>query len=532
MPLPPSQKIVGLFPEAGLYVHCGNCLKVVPTLGLFDAVVTDPPYHLTEIPNGSLGGFVRSDEDRAARRINRRGGSSGEIGHPSWNKLTKADRAAKKKGFMGKTWDGGDIAFRPETWATIMDACKPGAMLLAFGGSRTWHRLAVAIEDAGWELRDTIMWCYGSGFPKSMDISKAIDKIDASQEQERRRQRFTEWVRSTGISAQQINDATDSFMGSHYTTQATQPAIMTREHLEMCRYLLGDVPEWVEQEADIRSVESQNFADREVLGKGTAKLAQGQFNASTIGSGGYGFGEEYNITAPTTEAAKLFNGWGTALKPAWEPVIMAMKPLDGTFANNAITHGLAGINIDGCRIGATGGGSTCPGGVNCHCETDGRSFGKTKHPVRKEGDFGRFPANLIMDEEAAELLDEVSGTTPPPPGPMRGIGGRPTKVVTAGPDYGGVSRFFYTAKASRSERGDHNKHPTVKPLSLMRYLCRLVKTPTGGRILDPFSGSGSTLIAAYREGLEAVGVELEQDSYQTAATRIQHMLEKFPARAK
>jgi hypothetical protein len=250
--------------------------------------------------------------------------------------------------FMGKRWDY-DVP-SVEVWYECLRVLKPGGHLLAFAGTRTQHRMAVRIEDAGFEIRDMIAWVYGSGFPKSLDVSKAIDRMDASEEQERRRLRFTAWVRATGATSRQIDEATGANMGSHYTTAASQPAIMTREHLEKCRHLLGDVPQWVEREADIRSVESQNMASREVVAERT--MTQGGGSSLQIR-----MGErrevEANITAPATEAARQWQGWGTALKPALEPITVARKPLVGTVAANVLEHGTGALNVDGCRVDGT-----------------------------------------------------------------------------------------------------------------------------------------------------------------------------------
>jgi site-specific DNA-methyltransferase (adenine-specific) len=183
---------------------------------------------------------------------------------------------------------------------------------------------------------------YGSGFPKSHDIGKAIDKMDATTEQQARRYRFTEWVRSTGVTARQIDDATGTRMGGHYLTDQSQPAIMTREHLEQCRHLLGDVPAWVEAEADIRSVESRNYAAREVVGAGVSGTT------AIWSEGGMG---DFDITAPATPEAATWDGWGTALKPAWEPITLCRKPIRGTVAANVLTHGTGAINVDACRVG-------------------------------------------------------------------------------------------------------------------------------------------------------------------------------------
>ena len=418
-----------------LTLHHGDCLEVLRSLPdcSVDSVVTDPPYGLS---------------------------------------------------FMGKRWDY-DVP-SVEVWAECLRVLKPGGHLLAFAGTRTQHRMAVRIEDAGFEIRDMIAWVYGSGFPKSLDVSKAIDKMDAAQEQQARRYRFTEWVRSTGVTARKINDATGTEMGNHYTTHPTQPAIMTREHLEACRHLLGDIPEWVEREADIRSVESKNFAEREVVGYeemvDTTKVRMG-FAGSR-----YNNEESTNrivsITAPATPEAKQWQGWGTALKPALEPITVARKPLIGTVAENVLQHGTGAINVDGGRVGTDivgwGGGG---GGVNSWKENGMNKAGMAR-PVQ-----GRWPANFIHDgsEEATDLL-------------------------------GASARFFYCAKASKADRGE-NHHPTVKPTDLMRYLCRLV-TPPSGIVLDPFMGSGSTGKAAMLEGFAFVGIEREAEYMEIAKARI------------
>jgi len=381
-------------------IHNGDCLQVLRTLpdGSVDSCVTDPPYGLA---------------------------------------------------FMGKRWDY-DVP-GVELWQEVLRVLKPGGHLLAFAGTRTQHRMAVRIEDAGFEIRDMIAWVYGSGFPKSLDVSKAIDSQDAVQEQQARRYKFTAWVRSTGVTSKQIDDATETNMGGHYTTAASQPAIMTREHLEACRHLLGDVPEWVERECDIRSIESQTLKNREVVGQVTKASSplpnnhDGRWNDGQIDG-------TFNITAPATEAAKQWQGWGTALKPALEPITVARAPLSGTVAANVLEHGTGALNVDGCRVG---------------------------------DESGRFPANLTHDgsEEVVGLFPEDGEAS--------------------------AARFFYCAKADAAERRN-SKHPTVKPVALMRYLVRLV-CPAGGVVLDPFAGSGTTIEAARLEHCRAVGIEREAE---------------------
>lgn len=424
-------------------IHHGDCLAILRTLpdNSVDAVVTDPPYGLS---------------------------------------------------FMGKKWDY-DVP-SVEVWAECLRVLKPGGHLLAFAGTRTQHRMAVRIEDAGFEIRDMIAWVYGSGFPKSLDVSKAIDKLDAAEAQMQRRYRFTEWVRSTGLTSKQIDDATNTNMGGHYTTAASQPAIMTREHMDAVRHLVGEVPEWVECECEIRSVESENFKRREVVAERT--MTQGGGSSLQIR-----MGErrevEANITAPATPAAQQWAGWGTALKPALEPITVARKPLTGTVAANVLEHGTGAINVDGCRVT----GEPSPSVERRKHAAPGVSVGATgwTTPARPDSyneqrsgeSLGRWPANLIHDGS-----DEV------------------TRLMT-----GGEARFFYTAKAGKEDREDNNTHPTVKPTDLMRYLCRLV-TPPGGVVLDPFMGSGSTGKAARLEGFQFIGIEREAEYVEIAKARI------------
>ena len=383
----------------------GDCLEVMKTLesGSIDAIVTDPPYGLS---------------------------------------------------FMGKDWDSGvpGLAF----WREALRVAKPGCHILAAGGSRTYHRLAVAIEDAGWEIRDCVMWLYGNGFPKSHDVSKAIDKAAG--------------------------------------------------------------------------------AERDVVG------VAGKSGSARNSMAGDFAGGEYMSTAPATDAARQWVGWGTALKPAFEPFTLARKSLDGTVAANVQRHGCGGLNVDGCKVGTETRitfQSESPGSGRMRaCNLVDRGDGKTpdgrcletalKYGAKsKNGQSkqvsGRWPANVIHDGS-----DEV--TQP----------------------FGTAARFFYVPKASRSEREagldgmeevstlqyrlaqgplpqqtpckptkQANHHPTVKPVALMSYLCRLI-TPPSGTILDPFCGSGSTGVAAIREGFKFIGIELNPDYAEIAKRRIEH----------
>ena len=359
-------------------------------------------------------------------------------------------------GFMGKGWDHGVPGV--EFWQLIAGACVPGAPLLAFGGTRTYHRLVCAIEDAGWEIRDCLQYLYGSGFPKSMNISKAIDKAAGAERE------------------------VVGHKGGRYDSPGT----------------------------DIRG----------------GKLIGGKAAAMTnLG----------DITAPATDAAQTWDGWGTALKPAVEMICLAMNPLDGTFANNAIEHGVAGINVDGGRI-QTGDDTTTRHSSSSSSSYMTGEIGETQpkqDPYITGSTSSRWPANIIHDgsEEGVRGFPLINGES--------------------------AARYFYCAKASQAERnkgcenltmrsaseccedrepdsvgiqspragsgrtsGSRNNHPTVKPLALMRYLLTLVTMPERNLILDPFAGSGSTGVACKELGLPCVLIDDEIEHCEIIAARV------------
>jgi site-specific DNA-methyltransferase (adenine-specific) len=361
-------------------------------------------------------------------------------------------------GFMGKGWDRSGVANDVETWRQALRVLKPGGHLLAFSGTRTYHRMVCAIEDAGFEVRDQIGWLYGSGFPKSLDVSKAIDK-------------------AAGAEREVVGQRTDGRYAYEFGPAASRSG--------------GIMGEGIEQESRGR------------------------------------------ITAPATDAARQWAGWGTALKPAWEPVCVARKPLAGTVAANVLQHGTGALNIDGCRVGDTV--ETWPAS---------RSYGtkakKFSSAAEQEAETqrtgtappGRWPANVIhdgSDEVLAAFPETRSGALTPDMNvkPSTGwSGGSQANRVKSSFDAneGSAALFLYTAKASGDDRNeglgrDRNTHPTVKPTELMRYLCRLV-TPPGGVVLDPFMGSGSTLKAAELEGFDAIGIELDPAYIEIARRRI------------
>lgn len=419
-------------------VHHGNVLEVLPTLAAdsFHACVCDPPYHLTSI-------------------VKRFGGENAAPAQQG----TDGAYARASRGFMGKQWDGSDIAFRPETWAEVFRVLKPGAHLLAFGGSRTSHRMACAIEDAGFEIRDTVMWLYGVGFPKSHDVSKGIDRA------------------------------------------------------------LG--------------------AEREVIGV-TGRCVGPQETRRTGGlCGSSTFRENLDnpgnlLTAPATESARQWAGWGTALKPAHEPIIVARKPLVGTVAQNVLAHGCGALNIDASRVPIDPAVDDSRLSGNGTWKTTKEQSGNTVSLSRAKigsSALGRWPSNICHDgsPEVLEAFAAFGESKSPPVGSM---GGGSNKHAVFG-DFAGVrhsnsfgdsgtaARFFYAAKASKADRAGSG-HPTVKPQSLMRYLVRLV-TPPGGTVLDPFAGSGSTGQAARAEGFNGVLIEREAEYVADIHERLARM---------
>jgi len=465
--------------------------------------------------------------------------------------------------FMNKAWDYSvpSVGF----WREALRVLRPGAHALIFAGSRTQHRMAVNVEDAGFQLKDTLVWLYGSGFPKATDVSKQIDKQDAAEERMRRSYRFTKWfVENCALSKATIDQICGtSDMARHWTDippNGKQPAIPTQEYFNLLKpFILCDIPEWVEGLVNERTVESENFKKREVV-------AQTK-NGAGIGKGACpiisGADRLLDITKPATPEAEVWDGWKTHLKPAYEPIILAMKANAGSYAKNALEHGVAGMNIDGCRIVTED--NLRGGQYSGSSRQDANCYGKhtNLNPDDYRQPLGRFPANIILDEVAAEMLDAQSGfsrsranireNNPHKSGSM--VGAMGGKSTSGHQDSGGASRFFYVAKASRSERNIgcgkipeaamtnadkigglqsnfktgsgnernpllRNNHPTVKPLKLMEHLCRLVSYPRGTIILDPFAGSGTTAIACERLGLNWVAIERDPHNCEIAAARI------------
>jgi DNA modification methylase len=355
-------------------------------------------------------------------------------------------------GFMGRAWDAPDGApFAVELWQHALRVLKPGGHLVAFSGTRTYHRMACAIEDAGFEIRDQLAWVYGSGFPKSHNVSVAIDKAAGAE-------RVVTGIKPGGVQSMK-------------------------------------------------------------------KMAVIQGDRANMGAAAhYGMTP---ITAPATDAARQWQGWGTALKPSWEPICLARKPLIGTVAANVLAHGTGALNVDECRVGT--GESTVR---NNHGGTGNPEQWRTGNgsDFTSGSTLGRWPANLLHDgsEEVVALFPDVtSGSRAPGEHQPLGfyanaIAKRPDGLEKAMPGLDGSSgsaaRFFYSPKADSSDRLG-SPHPTVKPVDLMQWLCRLV-CPKGGVVLDPFAGTGTTGEAAWREGMRAILIEREPEYQQDIARRM------------
>jgi DNA modification methylase len=446
-------------------LHTGDSLEVLKTLpdNSIDSVVTDPPYEL---------------------------------------------------GFMDKGWDKSGIANNVELWKEVFRVLKPGGHLLSFGGSRTYHRMASAIEDAGFEIRDQIQWIYGSGFPKSHNISKAIDK-------------------KLGVEAEVVG----------------------------------------RQKGSLPTAGRENW--KNLYDRGDGKTPDGRDYQKAVERRERIESEGIPLTVPTSDEAKKWDGWGTALKPAHEPIVFARKPIKGSVADNVLQWGTGALNIDGSRVEyGDESNPTIARYANVNAPSSAQPDwvhvnrgGRFDDSAKQSASLGRWPANILFDEEAAELLDEQSGVskstqrTGKRSGKEAGTFGKyigQDEVSMGHSDSGGASRFFYVAKASPSEReaglenmplvrgggmkgtedgslltgsGNErnamraNHHPTVKPITLMRYLVRLI-TPPDGIVLDPFSGSGTTGCATLMEGFSYIGIDLSQEYNDIAEARMKHWFDK------
>lgn len=504
-------------------------------------------------------------------------------------------------GFMGKSWDKSGIAFQKETWEKCFEVLKPGGYLLAFGGSRTFHRIAVAIEDAGFEIRDTIMWLYGEGFPKSMNVGKQLEKRLEDEKTKQKTEHDLRLMWGRDLQKTKRNEKKqDEVLQSQLQEQSLQGTMYgekpkesklwreepclegwnniqkTERELQRCkvcemskRIFINGEERWIcdgTQTCDGKTL-------REMLeqsGSCTSYRPQSeqQFNRELNAI------QEQWGTQACREVIENWKKIGTALKPSFEPIIVARKPVEGTVMNNVLKWGVGGINIDECRVSNTSADSydlekrqvsKATGSDN-----DGHFLDQLHNQDAKHGvtELGRFPANTILTYDETDF-DEVCGgfpdtkSTPRTPtiGGTGGIGqatdfqrGSETSPYN---DSGSASRYFYCAKASKKDRDEgldefekekvndgrntpidnafqrgetlrKNTHPTVKPTELMQYLVRLV-TPNNGIVLDPFNGSGSTGKAVMYENKERnknykyIGIELAEEYLPIAKARIEYV---------
>lgn len=491
-----------------IHGDCRAAMRAMPEASV-DAIVCDPPYHLTT-------------------------GKKGGSGPASVNLDSPYGRARVGTGFMGMVWDGGDTFHDPATWREALRVLKPGGHLLAFGGSRTFHRLAVAIEDAGFELRDTVLnmhegetvqvpvrdcpwllaWTFGQGFPKSKNVAMAIDD-----------KAFADWLEANP------------------------------EHKARLRAARSDRAQREAVEAELRQLARlvRVEVDRKGVGKGNGRGPSFGHDGDTDG---------VPVHEPITDEAKAWAGWGTALKPAFEPIVMARKPLDGNVAENVLAHGTGAINIDAGRVPVNDAayarnhsGDRGHGGSRTLKETGATDISAGGG---RASALGRWPANVIHDGS-----DAVVGMFPSEAGASAPVRGTEASAASVGrvtgerdrvpgafhADSGSAARFFWCPKTSRRDRNEglegqekrplnwssgtqspgtfqsegaeravENNHPTVKPTELMRYLLRLV-VPPGGTVLDITCGSGSTLKAAAIEGFDAIGCDTDAHWINVSAMR-------------
>lgn len=465
-----------------------------------DSICTDPPYALVSI-------------------VKRFGGANAKPANDN-DVYSRASR-----GFMGKQWDTGEVAFSEVFWAECLRVLKPGGHVAAFSGTRTYHRMACAIEDAGFEIRDQIGWLYGAGFPKSHNVSKKLDGARCAcagcEAAESVLQHDVRSMRDSDVSeARQSEKECGEVLQQSMQEQGARGSVHGTEPSK--RLAAGE-----ERRVEGRSNASEATRElrvgsvREMPAGSDGDGAQGRLHYGASSGDGASdrstadpdgvraslgpqtaeqCGDELGAVARQPQPQNggawpdcgrcgkpiIPDGIGTALKPAWEPICLARKPLIGTVAENVLEHGTGAINVDGCRVGEPI--AHQPGGLHKGSGSTVGSFTGTTEFEREP--HGRWPANIVHDGS-----DEVERAFPDD-----------------------AARFFYTAKADKQDRMG-SKHPTVKPVDLMQWLCRLI-TPPGGTVLDPFAGSGSTGEAAWREGFNAVLCERETEYQADIAERL------------
>ena len=487
------------FLEGRVVLHAGDCLDVIASLPdeSIDATVCDPPYALVS--------------------IGKRFGAAGATA-PKAGKSGAYQRAAA--GFMGKKWDTGETAFAVEFWAQALRVLKPGGHVVAFGGTRTYHRLACAIEDAGFEIRDQLAWCYGTGFPKSHDVAKGIQsrRVEDAVPVRSICRAIRAAMDAKGLKS---SDLVPAFGGchprliDHWAARDTdsQPSLPTWEQWLLLKGLL-DLGEDLDAEVwrldGRKGTPGTAWSEAQILGEKSGNLP---------GFAGTRFAATDATIRAASPEAEPWEGWGTALKPSWEPIVLARKPLVGTVAENVLRYGTGALNIDGCRVGSDARSRSTGQQISQNRSMAGANYAREIVGTVE----GRFPANIVTDGS-----DEVLSAFPDAGGGFgrRGAGGQNGVYSPIGGtmqsvgfgDSGSAARFFYSAKADSDTRLG-SKHPTVKPVDLMQWLCRLV-TPPGGTVLDPFAGTGTTGEAAWREGFCAVLIEREAEYCSDIARRM------------
>lgn len=453
-----------------------------------DAIVTDPPYGLSKEPK--------------AEEVLRH-----------W--LNGDDYVHTGGGFMGKSWDS--FVPGPNVWREAFRVLKPGGYALVFAGSRTQDLMSMALRLAGFEIRDVAMWLYGSGFPKSLDVSKAIDARGGNSHLTKEIGRALKAARRPrGVT---VAGADKKYCGGTtlYSWFEGRPAGQRLPTAETLAAIARDWPELGPYVEKIRA------AEREVVGQKKSGIANPAEEARhTIGAGST---VVVDVTAPHTDAAQQWEGWGTALKPAYEPIIIARKPLIGTVADNVLTHGTGGINVDGCRIPSDEQHrQKCASVVGLDSRRNNNTYSAHEAPrTDSYSPLGRWPANVLhdgaLDDEPFARYFYCAKASKAD----RNAGCEHLTAATAGEATGGRAEGSDGLNSPRSGAGrtggNKNHHPTVKPTDLMRYCCRLV-TPPGGLVLDPFAGSGSTGRGAMLEGFNFIGFEMDPEYAAIADARI------------
>lgn len=495
------------YEDANVKLFHGDCVEVLKTLpdNSVDAVVTDPPYGIRFMGKAWDGEDI---EEMTRKRRESKPMPDG-VGGPNGGYQSASTEAGRYNQTLTANQAFGEWCL--EWTRECFRVLKPGGHILAFGGSRTWHRLASAVEDAGFEIRDSIAWLYGSGFPKSMDISKAIDKM---RHESADKLKVTTWLAdqadANNITRRMLDIAMGtSDMGGWWLSRIEHRCqIPTMEQIPRVLATLGveaeDVPaeiqELIFELNGAKGTPGKAWLEREVVGTRETGDALGWLQST--GS----ITKTVDVTTAASEAAKKWEGWGTTLKPSFEPVVVGRKPMRLTTAANVLKHGVGGMNIAATRVGDELRTNNAGSASSLHAVSrveQGYRDTITECEGVASTVTGRWPTNVILDDFTAELLDEQERA---------------------------ASQFFpvfrYEAKAPASERPnvDGTMHPTVKPLDLMRWLIKLV-TPPGGTVLEPFAGSGTTAEACVMENMQCIAIEREADYLPLIRQRLEKPIE-------